>query len=77
VYEQYVGWVLLGAGLFVWVLLKLILPMCNWRGRRLLYGRWLRLTRWEFWPTWLVYLPVAGYMVWLSIRHRGLTLFEL
>jgi len=29
------------------------------------------LWRWEFWPTWLFYLPVAPWIGWLSIRHRG------
>ncbi|GMW02052.1 MAG: hypothetical protein AMXMBFR84_31880 [Candidatus Hydrogenedentota bacterium] len=28
----------------------------------------------EFWPPWLFYIPVVAYYVWLSIRHRGLTL---
>jgi len=77
VYEQYVGWILLGAGLLVWILLKLILPMFNWRGRRMLYGRWLRVSRWEFWPAWVVYIPVTCYILWLSIKHRGLTLFTI
>jgi len=75
VYEQYAIWLFLGAGLLVWLLLKLILPMFNWRGRRMLYGRWLRLTRWEFWPAWVVYIPVSVYTLWLSLRYRSLTLF--
>jgi membrane protein DedA with SNARE-associated domain len=34
-------------------------------------GRWLR---WEFWPAWLFYPPVAIYCIWLAIKYRGLTL---
>jgi hypothetical protein len=34
-------------------------------------GRW---TRWEFWPAWLFYIPVAVNYLRLAIRHRGLTL---
>jgi len=75
VYERYALAVLLGSGFLVWVVLKLVLPMFNWRGRRLLYGRWLRLTRWEFWPTWVVYGPVVMYIIWLSVRYRGWMLF--
>src|SRR5437667_9315500 len=33
-----------------------------------------RMRRWEFWPAWLFYLPVAGFCVWLGIRFRGLAL---
>ena len=28
----------------------------------------------EFWPTWLVYLPVVFYSFFLAIKHRSLTL---
>ncbi|MCP5537124.1 MAG: VTT domain-containing protein [Akkermansiaceae bacterium] len=76
-YEQSVGWILLAAGLFIWALLKLVLPMFNWRGRRMLYGRWLRLSRWEFWPSSVVYLPVGLYALWLSLKHRSPTLFTV
>lgn len=34
-------------------------------------GRW---RHWEFWPAWMFYPPVAIYCLWLSIKHRGLTL---
>jgi len=33
-----------------------------------------RMHRWEFWPAWLFYLPVAGFCAWLGIRFRGLAL---
>ena len=33
-----------------------------------------RMPRWEFWPAWLFYLPVAGFCAWLGIRFRGLAL---
>jgi len=33
-----------------------------------------RWTRWEFWPAWLFYIPVAVYYVWLAIRYRGFSL---
>ena len=31
--------------------------------------------RWEYWPPFVFYAPVALYVLWLGIRHRGLTLF--
>ena len=33
-------------------------------------GRW---TRWEFWPAWLFYVPVAIHYLRLALRYRGLT----
>lgn len=47
-----------------------------WRRRRL-YGRLLRLVRWEFWPTWAMYAPVFVYALWLSAKFRSWTLFTL
>lgn len=43
------------------------------RGRRILRGRWTRRLSWEFWPPWLTYLPVLPWIIWLAIRHRGLS----
>lgn len=34
-----------------------------------------RVFRWEFWPSWAAYLPVIPYLLWLSLKHRSLTLF--
>lgn len=34
-------------------------------------ARW----RWEFWPAWLVYLPLAPYFVYLALKHRSATVF--
>jgi membrane protein DedA with SNARE-associated domain len=30
-----------------------------------------RVWRWEFWPMWLFYAPVAAWTAWLALRHRG------
>ncbi len=45
------------------------------RGRRLLRGKWQRLRGWEFWPPYLTYLPLIPWLIWLSIKHRGLFKF--
>ena len=66
---------LLVAGLVVWVLAQLGIQALTWRGRRLMLGKWRRLTRWEFWPRWAVYPPVVVYCCWLALRYRGATLF--
>ncbi len=51
---------------------KLIVPMFSHRGRRLLYGSTRRKLEWEFWPAWLIYLPVSIWILGLAIRYRGL-----
>lgn len=42
---------------------------------RIAPNAWKRALRWEFWPMWAAYLPVAPYFLWLCARHRSLTLF--
>ena len=74
VWTQAVGWLLV-AGAVVWLVAKIGVHAATWRGRRLLLGKWRRLTRWEFWPMWAVYPPVIVYCVWLALRHRGATVF--
>jgi hypothetical protein len=39
---------------------------------RLLY---LRITRFEFWPYWLFYLPTVPYFIYLMIKKRNTTFF--
>jgi membrane protein DedA with SNARE-associated domain len=43
--------------------------------RRRFIGHVRRALRWEFWPPWLAYVPVACYILYLGIRYRSLTLF--
>ncbi len=59
----------------IWIVVELLIPLCTFRGRRLLYSRWQRIRRSEFWPTWALYLPLLPWFVWLAIRHRGCTTF--
>jgi membrane protein DedA with SNARE-associated domain len=33
-----------------------------------------RVMRWEFWPAWLFYAPVAMMCAWLGVRYRGFSL---
>jgi len=65
--------VLLAAAI-VGVVSKIGLPLTE-RRRRLLLSSWRRLTRWEFWPTWVFYPPVLAYVLYLMVKHRNATLF--
>lgn len=77
-FERFETYALLGlvaVVLILWAMLKLVVPLCSYRGRRLLLSSWRRKIRWEFWPMWLFYPPVVLYLLWLAIRYRSLTLF--
>ncbi len=68
------GWIVLGLGVVFVILLRLGFTLASWQGRRRLGTRVVKWTKWEFWPAWLFYLPVGLNYLWLSLRHRGLTL---
>lgn len=36
--------------------------------------RWRKYRRWEFWPAWMFYPPVAVMCAWLAVKYRGLAL---
>lgn len=65
----------LASGLLVFVVVKLLIRLSSFRGRRLLLSRLRRLARWEFWPPWAFYPPVVCYVALLGLKHRGLTVF--
>ncbi|MEO8083973.1 MAG: hypothetical protein ABI780_09135 [Ardenticatenales bacterium] len=50
-------------------------PGRTWRAGRQLVGLWRRWTRWEFWPSWAFYPPVVAWILWLGVKHRGMTTF--
>ncbi|MCI0691344.1 alpha/beta fold hydrolase [candidate division KSB1 bacterium] len=59
----------------IYAFFKLVIPLFNYKGRRLLLSSYRRLTRWEFWPLWFFYIPIVIYIIYLGIKHRCLTLF--
>lgn len=63
-------WLLAPAALAVpWLLTKI----AGGAGRRI--ALWVRkYRRWEFWPAWLFYPPVAAMCAWLGVRYRGFSL---
>ena len=74
-YERAAFYVLIAAVVVLFAIVHVVLPLFTWRGRRLWLSRWRRLTRWEFWPWWLLYAPVFVSAIRLAFRHRGLTVF--
>lgn len=63
------------AGVLIYALVKLLVRLSTWKGRRLLLSSWRRMTHWEFWPPYIFYPPVIAYVAWLILKHRSLTLF--
>ncbi len=61
------------AGLALFALLTLLRGKVD-AVRSLIYLQFARIRRWEFWPAWLFYMPVAVFCAWLGIRFRGLSL---
>jgi len=54
----------------VYCVWRLVVSLLTRRGRRLLRGRIERWRRYEFWPAWAFYPPVAWRLLRLSWQHR-------
>lgn len=63
------------AAVLIYILIKLLVRLSTWRGRRLLLSSWRRMMQWEFWPPYVFYPPVVLYVIWLMLKHRSATLF--
>lgn len=74
-YEKYAIWVLLGIIVGMMFLINTLLPLCTWKGRRILVSKWRRLTHWEYWPIWGFYPPVICYVIVKGLLKGSLTLF--
>ena len=59
------------AVLVLFMVVRTVITACTPIGRSRLWSRISRLWRWEFWPSWLFYLPVLPWLLYLSIRYRG------
>ncbi len=66
---------ILGLGLLLLLLIRLIMRLLTWRGRRMLVSWWQRKLRWEFWSPFFFYPPVVVYVLYLMVKHRSMTLF--
>jgi membrane protein DedA with SNARE-associated domain/pimeloyl-ACP methyl ester carboxylesterase len=75
VFKRYGIWVLFATVLLLWATVKLVVPLFSYRGRRLMLSSVRRITRWEFWPPHIFYLPVIGYVLLLMLRYRSISVF--
>ncbi len=54
---------------FVFLLLKIASHLMTHRGRRILLSKWQRTIRWEFWPPFIFYPPLALIVIWIALRR--------
>ncbi len=54
-------------------MIKTINKTFAYRFRKLASSSAKRAMRWEFWPMWIFYIPVVLYILFLTIRYRGLS----
>ena len=70
-------WIALGRALLpaialiALVMWRLALRASTRRGRQQMTASLSRIWRWEFWPMWLFYAPVAIWTAWLALHHEG------
>jgi membrane protein DedA with SNARE-associated domain len=80
-YGSYAKWalpVLIAAAILLFLLVRVVMPLFSWRGRRLLVCRYRRLTHWEYWPLWACSGPVFFYVLYLGfIKARKPTFFTI
>ena len=48
----------------------LALALATHRGRQLLRAKWHRRLHWQYWPKWLLLLPLLPCLIYLTIRNR-------
>lgn len=71
-----INWPLMLVGVaLVFGLARLALLLVKPLGRARLLAASARLWRWEFWPSWLFYLPLVPWLILLALRHRSLTVW--
>lgn len=56
----------------VWLGVRLAATLAAPFGRERLWAAASRVWRWEFWPAWLFYLPLAPWLAYLALRRGGL-----
>ncbi|MBD3867428.1 MAG: alpha/beta fold hydrolase [Acidobacteria bacterium] len=67
--------VLIGLAILLFILVRMLVPLLTWRGRKRMQGRLTRIRHWEFWPPWMFYPPIVLHILWLGLKHRSMTLF--
>ena len=71
------AWIVIGAIVALWLITHYVIPAFTWRGRRrhvMMRRQW---TRHEFWPHFILAVPLMIHFLWQAAVHRSFTLFTL
>lgn len=68
------GWAIVPLAIVLAVAIRSAARLADAKVRRRIRAACGRWRRWEFWPAWLFYLPVAANYLRLATQYRGLTL---
>jgi membrane protein DedA with SNARE-associated domain len=66
------AWTWLAQLAVLWLVLVVARSLVTWRGRRLARARFVRWTRFEYWPIGVFYLPVLALVCARALRGQGL-----
>ena len=69
-YQRWAHLFLLLLVLVLFLLIKVIVPLLSWRGRRFLAGKWRRITHWEYWSPAIVYPLAVGPLLFRRLRGK-------
>jgi len=69
-YQDYALWVVIASVFVIAFIFHIVVPLFTYKGRRVLLGRFKRWFNWEFWPFYLLYLPVFWSVVWKWRKYR-------
>jgi membrane protein DedA with SNARE-associated domain len=72
---QNVLWKLILAFFALYFLIRFLIKLTTWKGRRLALGSWKRFRYWEFWKMKVFYLPILAYLARLMLKHKSVTIF--
>ena len=65
-------WIAVALALSLLVMGRLAATLRTRRARQQFAAALSRAWRWEFWPMWMFYAPVALWLAWLVVRYRGI-----
>ncbi len=74
-FQEYALWALVGLIFSAYLIVKLVVPLFTYRGRRILKGKFLRNLKWQYWSTYVIYTPVVLGLSKLWFRYRSISLF--
>jgi membrane protein DedA with SNARE-associated domain len=69
------GWIIITVAASALVGVRVVPQLFTRIGRAKLVAKISKLWRWEFWPTWVFYLPLTPWFLWLAARYRSFTVW--